>query len=523
MNVLESRPPVTGVTPATVRRSPLADSRHLGSEWNVAAAVIIAFVLMELLGTGAGIAITRPLWLDEIHTLLLAGYGDLSSSMRSLAAGSDFNPPTLFLIYRFVGAVSGGLSEVSMRVVALASVVATLALVYRLLRDDFARLPSALGTLAVWAQPIVTAVAFDARFYGPWLFGIATLLVALRRAIDRPVTAASSVFLALASAFVCTIHYFGIVSWALAVAMAIARARRPRRGLSAVLSPALVGPASLLACVPLYLGQRAALSVPTWIPAASVGDHLLLLGIILLPLATLVALTAWGATRLLSPLAGNRMHAVVGQPLGASGMLLLAQAAVPIALAIFSLVVQPATQPRYWIAGSLAAAPAVAYAVSRTASLLRSAVAVGLAALSVSAVRDEVASARTRERTVREDVAAARRAVSEGTILVARRRHTLYPLLRAMPGLKTHAMLLDSSTGTRSSSPDDKLLVVDRDVARVHARFYGFPRLASPAQLSSLTTFYFLELDTARTPDAGEVPGHVVERVGPRVFRFRPR
>ena len=520
MSVCDPTPEVTGNAPSTTP-SLLAATRSRESGLLVVVAVLVAFVIMEVRAIGGGVVLTRPLWLDEIHTLLLAGHGDLGGSIRSLAAGSDFNPPTLFLLYRLVGALCGGLSEVSMRLVALASVVSALAFVYWLLREDFGLVPSVLGTLAVWAQPIVTAVAFDARFYGPWLFGITALLVALRRAIDRPVSMTSGLLLASAAAFVCTIHYFGIVSWGVALAIAFARARSPWRQATRRLSAALAGPASLLACAPIYLGQRSALSVPTWIPAASVADHLVLLALILFPLTTVAAVAAWGATRLLAPLA-RRVADSTAPLLGTSGLLLLGQAAVPVVLAVFSLAVQPATQLRYWIAGALASAPIVAYAVSRTASALRVAVAVILVALSIGAMQDEATRARNRQETVREDVTAARRAIAEGTILVARRRHTLYPLLRAMPGLQTRAVLLGAGGGTQARWPDAQLLVVDRDVAKVHGRFYGFPRLMSPAQLATLSSFYFLELDSARVPEADEVPGHVIERVGARLYRIRP-
>ena len=502
--------------------SPRAVRLGSATEWLLSAVAVAAFIAAEILLTDSGAVITRPLWLDEIHTLLVAGLQDLPTSMRSLAAGADFNPPTLFLIYRLVGLISGGLSEVSMRLVATASVVGALVLVYRLLRDDFDRIPVALGVLAVWAQPVVTAVAFDARFYGPLLLGISALLLCLSRAIRRP-TLASSILLAVLSAFVCTIHYFGIVSWGVAVTVAALQARRRRINPAPALFGAFAGPVALVACTPLYLGQRAALSVPTWIPRASVADHLFLLSVILLPPTTLAALAGWGATRLLAPLAPKHSPPATDRALGTSSTLLLSQAGVPIVLALFSLLVQPATQLRYWIAGSVAAGPIVAFAVSRTATALRVVVTLLMVATSITTVRTEGASAHDRERMVRDDVAAAQRAVSERTVIVARRRHTLYPLLRAMPAAKNWATLLDVSGMPPNASLESRLLIIDCDVARVHQRVYGFPRLATPVQLAELPSFYFLELDSSRTPSVGEFPDRAIERVAPRLYRIRLR
>jgi uncharacterized membrane protein len=217
--------------------------------------------------------------------------------MRSLAAGSDFNPPTLYLLYRVVGALSGGLSEVTMRLVATVSVLAALPLVFWLLRDTFQRDAAALGAMAVWAQQVVVGVAFDARFYGPWLLGATALLVAVRRAMSRSATWRSALCLALSSMFVCTIHYFGVLSWLAALGVGVVQARRPRMAVRRVLVPAAAGPLALLACVPIYLGQRGALTIPTWIPRASVTDHLFLLAVAFLPPATVIALLGWGASR----------------------------------------------------------------------------------------------------------------------------------------------------------------------------------------------------------------------------------
>jgi hypothetical protein len=99
------------------------------------------------------------------------------------------------------------------------------------------------------------AAAFDARFYGPWLAGVALLLVATKRALQGADRRVSALVLAVLSAFVCTIHYFGIVSWCVAVAaggvLAWRRGVTPRR-----LVPMLAGPLALGLCLPLYASQR---------------------------------------------------------------------------------------------------------------------------------------------------------------------------------------------------------------------------------------------------------------------------
>jgi hypothetical protein len=481
---------------------------------------VVALIAIEMVVARGGAALSAPLWLDEIHTALLAERQDLIGSMRSLAAGSDFNPPTLYLIYRLVGTITGGLTDVSMRLVAMASVVATLPIVYALLRDTFDRDAASIGALAMWAQPVVASVAFDARFYGPWLLGTTMLLAAVRRAISAPATPLSRVGLAVASAFVCTIHYFGIVSWAAALGVGWLCLRRPVRDRIRLLLPAVVGPIALVACVPFYLGQRAALTIPTWIPRASVTDHALLLAFLLVPTVTLIALIGWGATKLLQPLRPGALSSTPLPRIGAGVWLLLGQAAVPLALAAFSLLVQPSTQPRYWIVGSLFTGAVVAYAAARSQIMLRWASGIAIMIVGGSLVSGQGDAGRARAARLREDIQLARRAVSDGSLLVIRRRHTLYPLLRAEPDLAPAVALLD---GSGLPGDEQRLAQVERDVARVHQRLYGFPRLVTPGELAQRPAFYLLELGETRVPATSEFPLDDIARVAPRLFRLTKR
>jgi alanine racemase len=82
------------------------------------------------------------------------------TSMKTLAAGADFNPPTLFLLYRAVGRLSGGLSAPTLRVVALASVVATLPIGYN---DGYLRGLSNRGRIIVRGTyaPVIGRVSMD--------------------------------------------------------------------------------------------------------------------------------------------------------------------------------------------------------------------------------------------------------------------------------------------------------------------------------------------------------------------------
>ena len=482
-----------------------------------AAAIAAVFIALEISLTGAWSVMTRPLWLDEIHTLVVAGRGDFGESIRALRAGAEVNAPTLFLLYRLLGALTGGLSEVSMRLLAAVSVVTAVAMVFLLLRDEFDGVAAAAGALALWAQPLVVSVAFNARFYGPWLAGAAALLIVVRRVINGPPSRAAAIALAMLSAFVCTIHYFGILSWGAGVGAAIGLTRRDAPNVVRRLIPAIAGPLALAACVPLFLGQRAALSNATWVPKASVADHLFLLVATLAQLCVVVALAAWAASRLVGNVAPPDSRPRTSSRFGLGAWLLLSQATVAFAVVIVSLVVQPATQPRYWIPASLAVPPIVALAVSRSLRPLQFVTVLAIVSVSVGLVSGEGADARAFAAQVSVDSTYAVRAATESSTIVVRRRHTLYPMLRAVPQVGPNAMLF----GGRSIGPDSNLVAIDLRVASVHERFYGFPRIATESELKKLTSFYFVELDSARSPSTQEFPGRSISRIAPRLFWLR--
>ena len=518
MSVADSLVATPSSAPPNASTAGVPSSRRIPwAEASAFAVGLTALVLIELVVLRATPALTRPLWLDEIHTYLLAATQSTAQSIRSLGAGADYNPPAVYLLYRAVGLVTGGLTEVTMRLVALFSVVSALTITYALLRTEYGRVTVVLALLATWAQPVVVNVAFDARFYGPWLFAAAWLVLEVFWRLDRPDSTGwwSGVRLAVASVFVCTVHYFGILSWG--AVLLVAAVRCGVRPALRAMAPAIAGPIALACCLPLYRGQRGVLTVPTWIPDPSVADVLFLLVVVLLPVVTALVLFFAGLNVVL--LRFSRRPAVARVPrAGLASYLLLSQVIVPLTLAVFSLVVQPATQPRYWVVAALASAPVLARAFASAGALVPIA-AIAVLVCSVSAVKSEGDAARLRARVVAEDLDQIARLTEPGSLIVTRRRHTLYPLLRARPELGSRLAYLDATP----AHPDDRFSIVERDAARAHARVYGFPRIERSTDLAEVPAFYFIELDPAQAPTAHEFPRDSIARVGNRLFRLQRR
>jgi hypothetical protein len=255
------------------------------------------------------------------------------------------------------------------------------------------------------------------------------------------------------------------------------------------------------------------LSAPTWIPTVSLSGVLFLLGVLLFPPPTIAAIVCLAVARMRS---AARVATSPRSDDGSSlaSLLLLGQAAVPILLACVSLLGEPFTQPRYWIVGSLAAAPVVAVAVSRCGRALGGVVVAVALAWSMTAVRGERASAERHLARVTEDVDLTARLSGSGRLIVFRRRHTLYPVWRARPELASRVALLDAT----AVHPGDRFLAVERDVARAHLRHYGFPRIVTTGELASVDSFYVVELYTDRAPTPEEFPGRAIRPVASRVF-----
>jgi len=477
----------------------------------------VVFVVLEIAALGGWALVTRPFWLDEVHTYLLAATQSLPESMRSLAAGADSNPPTAFLLYRSVARLAGGLSPVAARVVASVCVIGALTTVYLLLRDEYSPWPAAIGAMAVWAQQVVMHAAFDARLYGPLLFASGCLFLALRRTARREPTPASAIALALASVAVCTIHYFGILTWAIGIGTVVRFGPGSWTATMRRVLPSIAGPLALAACAPFYFGQRASITIPTWMPDLTAREAGRLLAIFFLTLPIAIALGCWALIEARAWRAGSRAEGVTvrsfPRPVALGPLLLLTQVAVPFVLVAFSMLVQPATEPRYWIAGALAAAPVVAFVVSRGDALIRWIATLAMVGASVKTMWGEAHRADAFAQRVREDVRVATELARSGKLVVARWRDTLLPVLQEHPELNSHTAVLDSTPFDTT----DRFFVIERDLARVTRRLYGLPNLVTPAELSRVSSFYFLELK-GEAPTNKEFPRHTISRVGDRAF-----
>lgn len=233
----------------------------------LAALAIVAFWMILLAAANGRMLFSRPLWLDEVLTYLVANDPSFFHAMAAVRHGVDANPPGLHATLWAIAKLGGGIGPVGLRTFALASVMLAMLGVYCTARRLGAGPPAALaGAAAMAAHPLAVEQAFEARYYGPLLAILAWFACAQLRArtTRRPRLAFAA--LALLAGAAGLVHYFGFLAVGLMLAADCWSDDQPLRARC----PRLAGPlAGLLvagiAALPFFLSQRAGLSVKTWV------------------------------------------------------------------------------------------------------------------------------------------------------------------------------------------------------------------------------------------------------------------
>ena len=459
---------------------------------------------------------TAPLGLDEFHTLFLAEKGSFLRSMSDLAAGSDFNPPLLYGLERLVGHITGGITRVSLRMTCVLSVWLALVFVFLALRRNFPPTAAFVGSFAVWSNTIVAQLAFEGRFYGPWLLFCAMVVWSLGWDEELEASRRRDVAVAVSSVLVCTIHYFGIFSLGLiaaGAAVSIALNGRTYRRLL----PMTAGPVAFALCYPFYAGQRASLSVKTWISPLSAHqiremfEFFVFAGPVLAGALILLLWIGWLRIRRFPT---RSLRDAITNTLPFTALLLM-----PATLIAMSVLVQPSMQLRYAIPAALAWAPVIAMAadISRWPGklfLLSLALFFSVRAIDSRAVA--LADYRSR---VESEASLASPFLDSGIVMVASRA-TLYPLA-ATTGRASKLVFPDYPDSVARTRRLPPVMMLDRDIARVHARLYGFPTLA-PVDAPEQTTkrYFLLPLYGTSYTISLLFPNNVVTQMAPRIYRI---
>ena len=447
-----------------------------------------------MLARGA-VLFTRPLWVDEWFTVLVASHASPVDVIADLRHGADGGASLFHLLVWALRAVAGGLSPTLLHAMSLVSTWGALLFVYTVLRRRFSRDASIAGVLAVGAHSLVVAYAFEGRFYALWVLCAAFFAWSLGLTTRR-----RSLMVAIAAIALTTSHWYGVISLALmSAAVFVSSGTNWREGLKCV-APGGAGLVAFLLISPLAAGQQAVLSVASWVPGFELGQisglasTFWLAGIPLSAFGALIVAILWGERSESGPPVALATRTAVRDP---SIVALFSLALMPVALIVLSLAGRPSMLPRYALPAVLAWGPWVAF----TLDLLgRWPARVCALVLVVVWVRNYGAEAKRKHAFtlgIEQNASLLRQAERLGIPIVFQSQHTMYPLEAATHGLGSRGVYLDLPDSTLDALFPvtgrfyqlNKGIRIERDFARVQARLYGFPRLAPQAALDTTTRF----------------------------------
>ncbi len=484
----------------------------------LAAGVLAAPLCLAGFVLQSGALAGRPLWVDERLTLLIASQRSMPAVLDALRQGADTNPPLLFAWHWAIGRLLGGVADWQLRGTALLSMFAATVGLFLLLRRVYGVLPALAGAFVVAGNAQIIRYAFDARFYGPWVLLTVVYLALLARLASGRRSLVEWVATCLAAAALCLIHYFGVITLGLISGGVLLAAYPDRRRMRAVAPGALTGAVTVVALLPMLRGQRAALSVATWVPPASILLAIQFLGPYLL---LYVAAAATGRSLRLglrrSEEAPERRAIVAG---------LLSLGLLPLILTAFSFAVQSVMIIRYALPAFLTMGLVASALFSLLTPRLRMVFTVVLAVAGLSAAATQAADGRTFDQRVETDSMSVERALQAGRVVASPSRQELYPLWDVMRGASDVVVMATVSPerirlrfpSASDSAGFGNYMLLEQDIGRVHSRLFQLPHQVSADSLAHLRCFVLVEEQDAPLFVQRWMPGATATRLQDHVF-----
>jgi hypothetical protein len=453
-------------------------------EYTLAALALGSLLAVHIVSQDGAVLFTRPLWLDEVHTILVTQSDTPAEMIRHIGAGAEHNPPAMHFLLWLIGAITSGLSPTILRGYAFVTVWATAGLVYVLLRRHFERLPAFAGALLVVSHPLLLRHTFDGRMYALFLLATCAFAYAVH-CTARSGRWRQIWLIASAAVLLCLTHYYGIFVWLLLLLpAAVSGSREARKRLL----PALLGPGALAACTPLYWGQRQAIGGRTWVEPVSATQIAEVVLELLPPPVVLVTLATFVAIGLVT-MKTRRTATIVKLGGGVSGAL-LSLALLPVLLLLVSVLVQPTMVARYALPAALAMTPVVAIAVSKMGRPLGIGFILVLALTGHLSIGAKIAHAQTYLSAIGHDAELLRRGHGTAPVVTVS-RHIHYRTVFGDSLLERtviYVIMPDSLIEARNlphplTATERATMQVERDVALVQSTRFGFPRTIAIEEL----------------------------------------
>ena len=468
----------------------------------VVAVGLAVLILVQLAGTDSFYLLQKHFWTDEICTHTVLNDADPAHVFHAIRGGVEINPPGLHLLLFAFTTLVNSTSEMALRSFALLSMVVALAAIYAALRESVSVLVSLAATLSIWAHPLILDHAFEVRYYGPWLAAAAWCCVLLARARAGTLGSIGTVGLGVTSFFLCTIHYFGIVTLILIVLAEWWWSRGQPRLRPGAIAPIAAGPLATAAAVAFLLPyQRSATTVRTWVPDPTAAQIVDFGTTLLLPLhLAAVPLVIWLSrltTRAAAPT--DEPARVSAAAVGLTGLALLAPA-----LVVFSFLAQPALISRYGLPAIAALAPAVAFTVSRVHRIWVLLLIGFLISSSAFQIRQRAIRAQGFDRAWQELIRDIREH-TDGEPVAFEVPHDLNVVWHYAEDLRGRIFLIDFQPGELGDRVAP-FRIWSRDLARQFGKFYDGPPLRPWADVRDAASVFVVPHPEAYTgsPDPHE-------------------
>lgn len=546
--------------------SVLQNSHH--SRNRLFGAILLLMVLSLSYATLGRSLLTRPLWMDEIHSWLLITDADVGHAMSALADGADYNPPTYYLVARLL-AVFGPVTEYRLRLLSLFFTAATAMAMYLILSRRFTAAAALGATLLAASHRLCVLQSTETRFYALWMCLLMWYSWLLTKTVDGVWNRTlQRIGLALMAVAICTTHYFGIISVGLVTtAWTIGQLRQNRR--SAIVQAAGLLVCCVIAvacCLPLLSGQTAALTCATWVKPPTIASSFdyAVQFLPMLPLGICIGAATAGWFSRQQPSNGGRFEFVVppsggtrlgipykfrlkaGRPTGCrnkvsdteqpqsediqavtpatwglENTVLLASMLMPFVLIVFSWIVQPALVNRYAVVAIAGMVPIYAWLLSRaTEAIQNTCVAIAACWLAFSVHN----SSETWDHNLRDQFALRQSlsALSPTDVVVFEDRIDFWLLQQLQTAQDRPAAWYQADFENHDLVRPCNLRIVQRDVGRRTQKWYPdrFPIMP----LATLTELHeFVVVPYVNRP-FGELKfpnGYESTRINNRMYRLR--
>ena len=308
----------------------------------------------------------KPFWNDELLTVY-ALRSSLDVFVVGLSEQIETNPP-LYFIVAWVWSQVFGVSELATRALSSLLLASAVIVMWSLLRNRYHPIVAAVSVcLALAATPLSFDHNVEARMYALLTL---TAAIATKCSLTKPRHGAWHISLIVAVGLLVYSHLFGILYAAALLLGHVLADALYRSWRLALYRRIIAGMGPIVFYYPLYRAQAGQFSEGSWIPPVFVGDivefyqliapipvdsHVVYGGALLGALVT-ATIMATAASRAVSQIKSDETMFEVRAACIATAFL-----AVPIAVALISIVWRPVFVPRYMIASQVGLA--IAYAI----------------------------------------------------------------------------------------------------------------------------------------------------------------